>query len=56
MDVNLIRVAVMIVGLVMFLGLLAHTWSKRRQAEHEQAALLPFAGADSSFDNRGEKL
>ena len=54
MDVNAFRVAVMIAGLLLFLALVRHTWSKNRQQEHEQAARLPFEGADSGFDNRGE--
>ena len=55
MDVNAFRVAVMVAGLVLFLALVRHTWSKRRQHEHEQAARLPFDGADSVFETQGDR-
>ena len=42
MDVNTIRMAVMIAGFVLFLALMAYTWSKSRRHEYEEAALLPF--------------
>jgi cbb3-type cytochrome oxidase subunit 3 len=51
MDVNIIRVAVMIAGFVLFLALMAHTWSKSRRHEHEEAALLPFS-SDFEGDER----
>ena len=44
MDVNDIRSIVTVVGLVLFLALLAYTWSRRRKAEYDAAAMLPFAG------------
>lgn len=43
MDVNDLRVAVTLMGFVLFLVLVAHTWSRRRRADHEMAAMLPFA-------------
>lgn len=43
MDVNTLRVAVTVAGLVLFLLLVLHTWSRRRQGDHEAAAMLPFA-------------
>lgn len=46
MDVNTLRIAVTLVSLVLFLALVAHTWSRRRNAEHADAALLPFLGSD----------
>ena len=42
MDVNDLRVAITVASLVLFVALMAHTWSRRRNAEHEEAALLPF--------------
>jgi cytochrome c oxidase cbb3-type subunit 4 len=42
MDVNDLRIAVTLIGLVLFLALVAHTWSRRRQADHSAAAALPF--------------
>ena len=44
MDVNDIRSIVTVVGLVLFLALMAHTWSRRRKAEYEAAAMQPFVG------------
>ncbi len=57
MDVNDLRVAVTLASLVLFLALVANTWSRRRQAEHASAALLPFIDeeAGQSGENRGEK-
>jgi cytochrome c oxidase cbb3-type subunit 4 len=58
MDVNDLRVAVTLVSLVLFVALMLHTWSRRRRADHDEAAMLPFsedraaqAGANPS---RGE--
>ncbi len=42
MDINHIRIAVTVLGLLLFLLLIAHTWSRRRSQEHEEAAMLPF--------------
>ena len=44
MDVNVIRIAVTVTGLVLFLALVLHTWSRSRKAEHDAAAMLPFIG------------
>ena len=42
MDLNDVRSAITVLSLVLFLALMAHTWSRRRQADHEEAAMLPF--------------
>ncbi len=57
MDVNDLRIAVTLASLVLFLALVANTWSRRRQAEHESAAQLPFIDetAEQPVENRGEK-
>lgn len=61
MDVNTLRIAVTVAGLALFLVLVLHTWSRRRQADHEAAALLPFAEDDApaaaarANDNQGVK-
>ena len=44
MDVNDLRIAVTLSGFGLFLALMAHTWNRRRRADHERAALLPFMG------------
>jgi cbb3-type cytochrome oxidase subunit 3 len=43
MDVNTLRIAVTVAGLALFLVMVAHTWSRHRRADHDAAALLPFA-------------
>jgi cytochrome c oxidase cbb3-type subunit 4 len=42
MDVNTLRVAVTVAGLVLFLLLVAHSYSRKRSTEHQEAAMLPF--------------
>ena len=44
MDINELRAAVTAFGLLMFLLLVVHTWSRRRKADHDEAARLPFSG------------
>jgi len=48
MDVNDVRILVTLSSLVLFMALMVHTWSRRRKAEHEEAAMLPFL--DDSAD------
>ncbi len=43
MDVNTLRIAVTVVSLALFVVLMLHTWSRRRRADHDAAAMLPFA-------------
>lgn len=42
MDVNTLRIAVTVAGLALFVLLVLHTWSRRRRADHDAAAMLPF--------------
>ena len=49
MDLNPIRAGVTLVGFVLFLALVLHTWSRRRRNDHEAAARLPF-GDDEILD------
>ncbi len=51
MELNDLRVAVTVAGLVLFVALTLHTWSRKRRREHDEAAALPFAG--ESTDVRG---
>jgi cytochrome c oxidase cbb3-type subunit IV len=44
MDVNDLRAIVTVAGLVLFLALVARTWSRRAKAAHDEAARLPFQG------------
>ena len=50
MDVNDLRIAVTLASLVLFLALTAHTWSRRRRAAHDEAAMLPFIGESASAE------
>jgi cytochrome c oxidase cbb3-type subunit 4 len=54
MDVNDLRSLVTVVGLVLFLVLVARTWSKRRLPEHDEAAQLPFRDEMRPVKNQGE--
>jgi cytochrome c oxidase cbb3-type subunit 4 len=55
MDVNDMRVAVMLIGLVLFVGICAWTWSSRRRAAFDEAARLPFLDEATGLDSHGEK-
>jgi hypothetical protein len=46
MDVNTLRVAVTVASLVLFAVLVIHTWSRRRGAEHADAARLALVGEE----------
>lgn len=43
MDVNDLRSAVTVISLLLFLALVAWTWSRSRKAAFDEAARLPFA-------------
>ena len=36
------RIAVTVISLLLFIALVGYTWSRRRKAEYESAAQLPF--------------
>ena len=42
MDINTLRIAVTVAGLVLFLALVVYCWSRRRAREYHDAAMLPF--------------
>ncbi|MFO1221000.1 MAG: cbb3-type cytochrome c oxidase subunit 3 [Burkholderiaceae bacterium] len=42
MDINDLRSLVTVISFIVFLGILAWTWSARRRAGFEAAAQLPF--------------
>ncbi|MDO9095295.1 MAG: cbb3-type cytochrome c oxidase subunit 3 [Rubrivivax sp.] len=44
MDVNDLRIAVTVIGLLLFMVLVVHTYSRRRRGDHDEAANLPFSG------------
>jgi cytochrome c oxidase cbb3-type subunit 4 len=54
MDINDLRVTVTLVSFVLFLGLVGHAWSRRRAADYQEAANLPFSGEMLETEGRGE--
>ncbi len=42
MDINLLRSIVTVAALVVFIGIVIWAWSKRNQADFDEAARLPF--------------
>jgi cytochrome c oxidase cbb3-type subunit IV len=55
MDVNDLRVLVMLLGLVLFLGIWVWAWSTRRRAAFDEAARLPFLDDEPGLASHGEK-
>lgn len=41
-DLNLLRIAVTVIGFITFIGILVWAYSQRNKADFEKAALLPF--------------
>ena len=52
MDMNDLRSALTLAGLVLFLALLAWTWWPSRRTAHDEAGRLPFEG-DDGFGAQG---
>lgn len=42
MDVNILRSIVTVISFLVFIGIVAWVWSRRRTGEFEKAANLPF--------------
>jgi cytochrome c oxidase cbb3-type subunit 4 len=42
MDVNTLRMSLLVIGLTIFLGLVVWAWSRNRKADFDAAAALPF--------------
>ena len=55
MDINDLRIATTVFSLVLFLGIMAWTWSRRRQAGFDEAARLPFVDSDTGLQSAGER-
>lgn len=54
MDLNDLRSAVTVTGLLLFLLLLVSVWQPRRRAEFAEAARLPFEGESPAEGERHE--
>ena len=52
MDINALRITVTLVSLVLFLALMAHTFSRRRKVDVDDAAMLP-CREDAAPDTAG---
>ena len=50
MDINDLRVIVMLFGLVLFLAIWAWSWSGKRREAFDEAARLPFADDESGLE------
>lgn len=46
MDINTARIAVTIFSLIVFVGICAWAWSRRRATDFAEAAMLPFDGEE----------
>ena len=55
MDVKDLRIVVTLASLVLFIALMVHTWSRRRTAEHEAAARLPFEEDEAAVNHQGDR-
>jgi cytochrome c oxidase cbb3-type subunit IV len=55
MDINILRSAVTVVSLLLFLALVAWTWSRQRRAAFDDAAKLPFVDSMDSAAAQGER-
>ena len=53
LDINTVRGAVTVAWFVLFIALWASAWSRRRRAEYEAAARLPFEAGETA--GHGEK-
>jgi cytochrome c oxidase cbb3-type subunit 4 len=53
-NINLLRSVVTLVSLVLFVGLMVWTWSRRRQSGFDEAAQLPFLDGDSMSPDTSE--
>jgi len=53
LDIDTVRAAVTVAWFVLFIALWASAWSRRRHAEYEAAARLPFEAGDIA--GHGEK-
>ena len=56
MDVNDLRITITVISLMLFLALLVYTWSRRRKAEYDDAAMLPFVGESSAGESSAGEL
>lgn len=55
MEVNILRSAVTVVSLLLFLALVAWAWSRHRRAAFDEAAQLPFVDSMDSAAAQGER-
>ncbi len=54
-DLNDLRIAVMLLALVLFIGIWVWSWSSRRREAFDEAARLPFLDDEPGVRDNGEK-
>ncbi len=55
MDINDARIALMLAGLALFIGIWVWSWSGRRKAAFDEAARLPFIDDEPAAGSDGEQ-
>ena len=53
MDVNDLRILIMVLAFVAFVGIVMWAYSRRRKHDFEEAARLPFSDEDAADDRGG---
>ena len=54
MDVNDMRVAVTLISLALFIGIMLWTWAPRQRRGFDEAARLPFLDEEAQAGRQGE--
>ncbi len=55
MDINDARAATTVFSLILFIGIMVWTWSRRRSSGFDEAAQLPFIDTDAPTPSAGDK-
>jgi len=55
MDINDMRIGFTVLSLVLFVGIMAWTFARRRQHAFDEAAQLPFIDLEPGADKAGER-
>ena len=55
MDINDARAATTVLSLILFIGIMAWSWSRRRRSGFDEAAQLPFIDTDAPTESAGDK-
>jgi cytochrome c oxidase cbb3-type subunit 4 len=55
MDINFLRSAVTLIGLLLFLGLVVWTWQRSRRQAFDEAARLPFIDDEAHLQDSNDQ-